>query len=215
MTLNELYFRNPNRKNFRKLNTETYLDTLLTELTNYPYPENDSEQALTELNDLVVLTDGIANSPDLLKRFAAYDSNLEEAVVYALEKAGVNRAEVEKIVQDLKEDVGPLLVKVKYHYQRIRPYQLALYRNVPLYPFRSVAADSPSYPSGHAFQSSVYLQVLGNKYPAYYKLIHELTNDVIYSRMYLGLHFASDCDFAIYMAEAVANHPEFKKKYGL
>jgi len=215
MTLTDLYFGNPHRKNLKYLNTPTYLDTLLEELKNYPYPENDSEQTLTELNDLVVLSDGIANNNDVVNRLHAYDSGFEEAIVYALEKSGVNREEVKKLVREVHDDITPLLVKVKYHYQRVRPYQLAIYRNVPLYPFRSVAADSPSYPSGHAFQSSVYLNVLGNKYPSHYKLIQELVNDIIWSRMYLGFHYASDCDFAVYMADIVTKHPQFVKKYGL
>lgn len=215
MKLNELYYGTPHKKNLRYLNTPSYLDTLLTELQNHPYPSNDSEQSLSELRDLVVLTDGISDKTEILNRFRAYDVDFEEAIAYALEKAGVNKTDVENLMNQVKEDINPLLVKIKHYYQRVRPNQLALYRDIPLFPYRSVSADTPSYPSGHAFQSSVFLQVLGNKYPAHFKLIHELVNDIIWSRMYLGLHYASDSDFGVFMADAVSNHPEFKRKYGL
>lgn len=215
MTLNQLYFGNPHRKNLNYLNTNNYLDTLLTELQNFPYPENDSDKSLAELNDLVALVERISQNQEIVNRFIAYDSEMEYGIAYALSKAGEDKEKVLELIKQVKQDINPLLVKIKFYYQRIRPYQLAMYRNVPLYPFRSVAADSPSYPSGHAFQSCVYLQVLGNKYPTHYKLIQELCNDIVWSRMYLGQHFASDCDFSVYMADAVCNHPEFKRKYGL
>jgi len=215
MKLNELYFGNPHKKNLNYLNTTNYLDTLLSELQSYPYPENEGEKSLAELNDLVSLVERISENKELVNRFIAYDCEMEEGIAYALSKVGEDKEKVLELIRQVKADINPLLTKVKFYYQRIRPYQLAFYRNLPLYPFRSVTADSPSYPSGHAFQSCVYLQVLGNKYPNHFKLLHELCNDIVWSRMYLGLHFASDCDFAVYMSDAVCNHPEFKRKYGL
>jgi hypothetical protein len=57
--------------------------------------------------------------------------------------------------------------------------------------------------------------VLGNKYPKYWRPLQDLADDIIKSRIYLGLHYQSDCDFAHYMADSVLNHPDFKKKYKL
>jgi len=120
--------------------------------------------------------------------------------------------------QDSSEEIAtfvPLLVKLKYAYNRPRPYQLANYKKMPLFVWRARSADSPSYPSGHCFQSKIYAEVLGNKYPKYYKALNELANDIMYSRQYMGAHYPSDSEFAIYVAEVVMKHPEFAKKYKL
>jgi membrane-associated phospholipid phosphatase len=84
-----------------------------------------------------------------------------------------------------------------------------------LYPFDSKSADTPSYPSGHTFNSKIYCAVLGNKYPKYFQNLLALAQDCSDSRMYMGLHYASDCAFGSYAADCILDHPEFKKKYKL
>jgi hypothetical protein len=46
-------------------------------------------------------------------------------------------------------------------------------------------------------------------------LPEDLADDITKSRIYLGLHYQTDCDFGYYMADLVLNHPDFKKKYKL
>jgi membrane-associated phospholipid phosphatase len=84
-----------------------------------------------------------------------------------------------------------------------------------LYPFPSETANSPSYPSGHSVQSKLYADVLGNKYPKYYKQLQALAADIIESRLDMGLHYPSDILFSEYVSELCLNHPDFKKKYRL
>ena len=215
MKLNDLYFGNTNRTHLQYSKIENYLDTLLDELKNYPPPQNDSEIVRKELQDLTVLTTGLAQDQNLLQRFQYYDTKFETAFIDMLTQNGIDKAEVENLIKEIHDDIVPLLVKLKYFYQRVRPYQLAYYQQIDLHPFSSLTADSPSYPSGHAYQSKIYVEVLGNRYPHLFKPLADLGNDVIWSRMYMGLHYASDCDFAVYAAEIVAQHPEFRKKYKL
>jgi membrane-associated phospholipid phosphatase len=86
-----------------------------------------------------------------------------------------------------------------------------------LYPFESEAqtTNTPSYPSGHSIQSKLYADVLGNKYPKYYKQLQALAADVSESRLAMGIHYPSDILFSEYVSEVVLNHPNFKKKYRL
>jgi hypothetical protein len=37
----------------------------------------------------------------------------------------------------------------------------------------------------------------------------------MWSRQYMGAHYPSDNEFALYAAEVVMKHPEFAKKYKL
>jgi len=206
-----LLFGNPTIDIAPLLKKETYLDTLLGELQSFPPPPNVN--STEELQSIINYTQLLSQNNNVLDRYLHYDTNFEEYISNSLTKVGIG--ETIDLIKEIKEDIKPLLVKVKFHYQRIRPRTLATYFNLPLFPYTSYSADTPSYPSGHAFQSKVYCMVLGNKYPKYWRPLQDLADDITKSRIYLGLHYESDCDFAYYMADSVLNHPDFKKKYKL
>jgi hypothetical protein len=206
-----LLFGNPTIDIAPLLKKETYLDTLLGELQSFAPPPNAN--STEELQNIINCTQLLSQNNNVLDRYLYYDTNFEEYISNSLTKVGIE--ETIDFIKEIKEDIKPLLVKVKFHYQRIRPRTLATYFNLPLFPYTSYSADTPSYPSGHAFQSKVYCMVLGNKYPKYWRPLQDLADDITKSRIYLGLHYESDCDFAYYMADSVLNHPDFKKKYKL
>jgi hypothetical protein len=213
---NQLVYGNPNRSLLKYLHTENYLDSLIRELISYPFPSNESEEAKKEIEYLIPIVENLSNETELQKRYELYDSDFENYIINVVSNSPkVSKSEVEDIVKSLHDDIVALLVKLKYHYQRIRPFTLAYYMNLPFYPFKSDSADSPSYPSGHAFQAKIYCEVLGNRYPQYYKALQALATDVSVSRMSLGLHYPSDTLFSGYVAEVVLKHPEFRKKYKL
>jgi len=206
-----LLFGNPTIDIAPLLKKESYLDTLLGELQSFAPPPNAN--STEELQNIINYTQLLSQNNNVLDRYLYYDTNFEEYISNSLTKVGIE--ETIDFIKEIKEDIKPLLVKVKFHYQRIRPRTLATYFNLPLFPYTSYSADTPSYPSGHAFQSKVYCMVLGNKYPKYWRPLQDLADDITKSRIYLGLHYESDCDFAYYMADSVLNHPDFKKKYKL
>jgi DNA-binding transcriptional regulator YhcF (GntR family) len=211
----KLSYGNPEREMLVHLRSETYLDTLYNELKNYPPEDFETPQMENELNSIITMSNNLHIDNQLETRYKFYDSNFEKYIVDVLVKAGVNQEEVENTIKSIKEDTLPLLLKLKYTYQRIRPKTIAFYFNQPLYPYHSTTADTPSYPSGHTFQSKVYCEVLGNTYPKYYQSLMQLAEDIANSRLYLGVHFPSDNEFALYCADCVLNHPEFKTKYKL
>lgn len=215
MQVNELRFGNPNQHHLVYLKTENYLDSLIPELSSYLPPANDSEEAYNEIKQIIDNISFLEKDEQLQRRFELYDQDFEKYMIERLVNAGADKEEVEKIVLDLHKDIVPLLVKLKYTYNRVRPYQLSFYKGLKLNPFRSKSADSPSYPSGHAYQSKIYAEVLGNTYPKFYKALNELANDIAWSRLYLGVHYASDTQYAIYVADVVLKHPDFRKKYKL
>ena len=215
MQANELRFGNPNRSHLVYLKTENYLDSLLPELSSFPPPENDSQQAYQEIHQIIEYTSFLEKDEQLRRRYELYDNDFEKYIVERLVNAGANKEEVEQIVIEIHKDIVPLLVKVKYAYNRVRPYQLSFFKGLKLYPFKSYVADSPAYPSGHAYQAKIYAEVLGNMYPKFYNALNELANDISWSRLYLGVHYPTDMEYALYSAEVVLKHPEFRKKYKL
>jgi hypothetical protein len=208
-----LSFGNPTNDLIGYLKKESYLDSLLPEIKSYYPPSNNNQEVITDLQEMKLLVESLDENTK--KKYLYYDTNYTEHIVRSLEKSGIEKQELIEIIKDVREDILPLVIKVKYHFQRIRPIQLAYYYNIPLYPYPSCLTNTPTYPSGHSFHAKTYAIVLGNKYPKFFKPLMELADDIGKSRVYLGLNYKSDVNFANYMADIVANHSEFIRKYKL
>ena len=218
MELDNITYGNPNNEQLPLLSKESYLDFLFGELSQYQYPKNSSEATKEELNQIVdyLETMDLEENKNLyFNRYKAYDKNLKKFIIDGLVKGGHNEQEVTNLIYSIMEDTKPLLIKLKYNFQRPRPYQLAEYYKLKLFPFESSSANSPSFPSGHAFQGKIITEVVGNLYPKTYSFMQSLFDDICYSRMFMGLHYQSDIDSAIYCAEKVLESIEFKAKYNL
>lgn len=215
MQLNDLVFGNPSRQHLIYLETENFLDSLLKELASNPAPTNQSEDSSQELIELMKYTNHLKEDEGLLRRFVLYDADLEAYILKRLSDYGIPEEDIRNLIIEVHKDVAPLLFKLKYHYNRIRPFQLASYKKMQFHHWRTRSSDSPSYPCGHTFQAKIYAEVLGGRYPKYYKPLHELADDVSWSRQYLGSNYPTDKEFALYAADVVLKHPEFMRKYKL
>jgi len=210
-----LTYGNPSRNFLPYLKTESYLDSLLPELASYNFPSNNGQDVIDEINQLINYTNTLSSDEIAQKRYKLYDEDFENYFINVLSNVGIDRQEITDTIKQIHDDIVPLLVKLKYHYQRVRPFQLSHILSMRLYPFESKTASTPSYPSGHSVQSKLYADVLGNKYPKYYKNLQALAADIAESRLAMGLHYPSDVLFGEYVSELAFNHPEFKKKYRL
>lgn len=210
-----LSYGNPSRNLLPYLKTESYLDSLLGELASYPYPNNNGQDVIDEINQLINYTNTLSSDESLEKRYKIYDDDFENYFINVLSNVGIDRNELTDTIRQIHADIIPLIIKLKYHYQRVRPYQLSHILSMRLYPYKSETSHTPSYPSGHSIQSKIYADVLGNKYPKYYKQLQSLSEDIAKSRLAMGLHYPSDIIFGEYVSELIVNHPEFKKKYRL
>ena len=133
MELNDLSFGNPIRQHLIYLRSENYLDSLLTELSSFPYPKNDTEVATQELNKLVEYTNHFSQTQDVsaIKRLDSFE-NFEDFMIKTLINEGLSEKDVKDTIAEIHKDITPLLVKLKYQYQRIRPNVLAFYKKIPL-----------------------------------------------------------------------------------
>ena len=215
MNLDEITYGNPNRKQLQELNKKTYLDVLFEELSSYTFPRNSSDATKEELNQIVEATNLLANEEVYQKMYLTYDAHLVRFFKEGLIKGGEEQDKAEKLLKRIIEETKPLLTKLKYHFQRPRPYQLAEYYKLKLFPFESKSADSPSFPSGHAYQGRIITEVLGNIFPQTYSAMQKIFEEICYSRLYMGLHYQSDIDVAIFCADKVLMNKEFIKDFGL
>jgi hypothetical protein len=214
MELNQVTYGNPTQKTKALLSKKGLVDSLFEKLKNEPMPLNDSELTKEELNEVVEGISLLENPENelFLKRYNSYDRSLIQTLVSIFKQKGVD---VEEICEKIFSDINPLIAKLKVHFNRPRPYQLANYYKLNLFPFDSFSANSPSFPSGHTVQSYVMLNVIGSMYPTQYKFCKSIIDDVAESRVNLGLHYPSDNDFAKEVGENILKHKEFAKKYSI
>lgn len=215
MELDNITYGNPNIIQLDLLTQTNYLDSLFEELSTYTYPLNSSEATKEELNEIVDCLKALEGKDDHIQRYKSYDVHLSRYFKQGLIKGGEDEEKVTKLVTDIVQDILPLLTKLKFHFQRPRPYQLAEYYKLKLFPYHSFSADSPSFPSGHAYQGRILTEVIGNLYPKSYAFMQKAFNDISYSRLYMGLHYQSDIDVGIFCADKVLANKEFKAKFKL
>lgn len=211
--INNVTYGNPVDEFLPYLKSGAY-QSIYEELKEYPFAPNDSEATQDELRELIAYQ----NTPEqqdenIVARYISYNDDIIGVFKkYAKDKIGVD---LDKEIDEVIEDSKFVVLKLKFHYQRPRPYQLAQYYKAKLFPYKSITAISPSYPSGHAFQAKLLTELIGNKHPEHYEFLKNLTHDIMISRMFLGLHFPSDLDFGVFCAKAISKSKEFTSKYGI
>ena len=215
MTIDEITYGNPTVEQLPSLAEKTFVDELFAELSKYTFPKNSSDATKEELNQIVDYTQAVNGRNEFLDRYKTYDRGLISYFEKGLTQSGDDFENIKGLIKDVIQDTLPLLTKLKYHFQRPRPYQLAEYYKLKLFPYKSYSADTPSFPSGHTYQAKILIEVIGNRYPQIYSYLQTLFDDISYSRLYMGLHYQSDIDVAIFCAEKVLAMKEFKIKYKL
>jgi len=212
--IREVKFGNPNVVHQELLKEETYLDVLLGEILKYPPPKVMAD-IKDELSFLVKAVDSTMQNEDAERRYIAWDqgfiSYFKGKMVEQADQE--NKAKIIRTVEGIIKDTLPLLLKIKYHYNRPRPSQIAVYLDIPLYKYPSLSDGSPSFISGHVFQSKIICEVLGNYYPSSYKMFSQIQKDIADSRLGLGLHYPSDIEMAEFAADKVLKNKEFMMKY--
>jgi|SRR6056300_931497 len=116
-----------------------------------------------------------------------------------------------KEIKELKDSVSGIVLDLKYHYNRPRPYKLAPLLNIDLdtNEIEDTTSDSPSYPSGHSTQGILIGNYLAYKNPLYRGKFLKLGRDIARSRVIAKVHYPSDVD----MGEMIANDMfEYLKK---
>lgn len=85
------------------------------------------------------------------------------------------------------------IILYKNFFNRARPMQVAPEKiNAP----KSMTADTPAYPSGHAYQSFYAAKLLSKWEPARKKEWDEIAERGAYIRVYMGIHYPSDVRYA-------------------
>jgi hypothetical protein len=213
--IDSIVWGNPSQKDYALLHTKSPYDKYIPDLIKVAPPLNSSKATREELNSIVdYVYDFIKIEESTQKRYKNYDQDIELSLVNILVHLKI-ADEAGEMVSEIYGDIMPLIYKLKYHFQRPRPYQLALQYKIKLFPTPSFSSSSPSYPSAQSVLSKVICHVIGNNFPEHYNTLDQLTEDISYSRIYMGLNYQSDLEYSHYVKDLIVNDPEFKAKYNL
>jgi hypothetical protein len=172
--------------------TET---NLLNQLMNTPPPQNSSRVAMNELNEMLDLQSDLTKSD--MKLIEKAEDDLVGLIVDHLKDLGVTDLEgAERTMNAIADFTDPLLYKLKNHYNRLRPHQLARVLNVEMYPIIGTTASSASYPSGHALDAFNFGKILAEKYPDHKAEIIAFCDKAAETRVVAGVHYRSDHSFS-------------------
>jgi hypothetical protein len=166
-------------------------------------PKNSSQETINELLFLERVTNNATQEEINFSTLA----EIEEKKCYVnfcknVLKLDVNTIYFEKIM----EQTDPLLMLLKNHFNRPRPYQLAPYYNIQLKFQIPVDAFHPAYPSGHGLDAFVIEHVLNSIKPDQRHEINKFCNDMAYSRFVAGVHYPSDNKISKILADTLFSH---------
>jgi acid phosphatase (class A) len=174
---------------------------LYDRLFEIPPPANSSTETERELLKLVNI---LKNLSDVTLEFCkqAEKDHVKLFIEY-LNRHGINDINKDDLNIVLNE-LEPLLIRLKEHYNRPRPYQLANYYGLDIYvPIDAYMALTPAYPSGHSFEGYILGEILSAKYPEHAVGLLKLGKNVGLSRIATGVHYPSDHEFGRYLGAII------------
>jgi len=111
-----------------------------------------------------------------------------------------------ELVENLIKSASGIILDLKYHYNRPRPFQLASHYNIKLGEKVLESMKSPSYPSGHSIQGILIGKVLQTKLPINTDAFLEAGKRISYSRNLGRAHYPSDSKLGEDIGDAMFRH---------
>ena len=186
--INDMVYRDkPTEKHIKRMNrTLGPLEGFpIEKFKNMPPPENESTETEEEIDylDSIPVEEGFVDSADDV------DGHFKKF----LEPKGLEFPTEE--LKNVMKGVKSIILQLKYHYNRPRPYQVADAKNLKLDSENLKSASTPSYPSGHATQGTFLGRYLADLYPEYEKELRQIGEDIAFSRNMAKVHYPSDSEF--------------------
>jgi hypothetical protein len=213
-SIDSISFGNPTHRQITTLNQKTYLDELFVVFKGETPPRNSSDMTKHELNTIVENVTDI-KEPDnqaYLKRYSLIDKNLVHYLSSALRPTHQN---ISELYNEVASDVDPIILKLKFNFQRPRPKTLAFYYKMKLVSLEEPKQETPAYPSRTVVLGSLICRIVGNREPKLYDRSKMVIDDIMSSRTYIGSNYGTDVDFADKLTKEIIKNPNFAKKYAI
>ena len=164
-------------------------------------PANSSQQTRDELETL-------ANAKLLHKNPAKLEQKYDDDFLHAFKKV-VKKAGHEwdqAYFKALIKEVTSITIRLKYKFNRPRPFQLGKVLGIEVTKYSSSTANTPAFPSGHTTQSVVVAHVLSDKYPELKDDLMKVADKVSLSRLVGGHHYPSDVEYGKQLGKWLSGH---------
>jgi len=189
------------QKRIEEIEEYKYLNCTSLDAPVMVCPPNSSIDTISELQ-LIKLHRSTCIEPKELEDM--YDDDFD----WAFEKLCVdNGLEYDKTYfKKLMKECARITIRLKYRFNRPRPYQLAPVLGVDILVEGSETAKTPSFPSGHSMQAMTQALVIGKMYPDLSEKAIKLAEDVSMSRIVGGHHYPSDIEYGEFLGKWLAQH---------
>ena len=164
-------------------------------------PKNSSEEAMDELqllDSLPVIEDFVETTDDIHDHFIEFLKS---------KKLDYPKKEIKKLLKQ----TSPIILKLKYHYNRPRPEQLAKEMGLKFHSEPLDSSRTPSYPSGHSAQGRFVGRYLSELYPKHQNELMKLGNEIGTGRLVAKVHYPSDDLFGKDIGDALFKSIDKKK----
>lgn len=203
----------PKRKNQLESDRGVFEDFPSSQWLDYtPFP-NSSEQTKRELKQLQSYEQ--YRQGKKLEFMDMVDTKVMKPYRDYFKKHGLDTKLLDE-VKELKNNIQPIVLQLKVHYNRPRPSKLAnalqfmFQTNFTVHTLKT--AETPSYPSGHATEGRFISLFLADRIPFQHKAdIQKIGEDIGMSRQIGGVHYPSDTEFGHQLANALYSHYKNKK----
>lgn len=161
-------------------------------------PANDSDETRAEIMEIADRVE-YASSEDRHKAQEFDIRYSDEFIGYCIHH---NLPVTQQKIMRMVHEMSAMDRKVKYHFNRPRPRQMANILGVsfPQNAF-AVTSDTPSYPSGHSAGSHTLALYLSNLFPSHKQEFLNMAEECGMSRITLGVHFPSDHEAGVSLGE--------------
>ena len=134
------------------------------------------------------------------------DEDLNSYLIKKSKELGFSQKKSYNIIQDLTQELSSLILDLKRHWNRARPYQYAYFLSIEFSPFQSISSHTPSYPSGHSLLAMCWENKILSIKPELKSKTNKIVDSVNMGRMALGLHFPSDIEFSRTIANFIKSN---------
>ena len=199
-----VYVKTPKPKHAKRLAAPedyTILGVTAFDAPVWAPPANSSTETIAELEHIAA-SQGLHVDPAGLEQ--KYDDSFEWAFAKCLEKAGLEWDEV--WFKQLIDEAASITIRLKYRFNRPRPFQLGPKLGIDVCKEQSSTAKTPSYPSGHSAQSRLVALVLAKQYPELEKKLIKIADEISLSRLVGGHHFPSDIEYGEFLGKWMADN---------
>ena len=163
-------------------------------------PENNSQITREEIQEVSELSD--KRTDRQVELVMVVDKDIRVMFERLLKDNNLSYP-AEKIKKIYDTIVFPVIINLKWQYNRPRPYQLAPKFGVKIDYIPTDTINTPSYPSGHTAYATIIASVLSEMYPEFSSEFYELVNVAGKAREIQGVHYESDNDASMVIVGAL------------